>query len=90
MMWNSVKWSNMYLIGVPEEEKRETRTEKIVEEIYTENFSKLMEDIIQESRSSANLKQINYKESNHSYIIVKLLKPIETEKKKKSNREKKC
>lgn len=81
MMWNSVKWSNMYLIGVPEE-KRETRTETIVEEIYTENFSKLMEGIIQESRSSANLKQINYKESNHSYITVKLLEAIETEKRK--------
>ena len=44
--------------------------EKIFEEIYVDNFSKLTEDIlsIYESRISAKFKQDNYKESKpHGY-----------------------
>lgn len=53
-----------YLIGVPEEGKKDNGTETVFEGIYGKRFSKLKEDIlsIHESRSSTNLKQDNYKE----------------------------
>lgn len=91
MKQDSVKWSNVYIIGVPEVKNSEDVVEKIFEEIYVENFSKLMEDIlsIYESRVSAKFKQDNYKESNHMDMTVKFLKLTENEKRKRKKKSKK-
>lgn len=65
MKQDSVKQSNLYIIGIPEDKNNEDGMEKIFEEIYVENFSKLTEDILSicESRISAKFKQDYYKES---------------------------
>ena len=62
---DSVKQSNLYITGIPEDKNNEDGMEKIFEEIYVENFSKLTEDILSicESRISAKFKQDYYKES---------------------------
>ena len=67
--------------------------EKIFEEIYMEKFSKLMEDIlsIYESRSSAKLKQDNYKESKpygYDSQIAKVYWKWKKKKKKKKSEKK--
>ena len=36
-LWDNIKWTNIQIIGVPEEEKRKGY-EKIFEEIIVENF----------------------------------------------------
>ena len=40
-LWDNVKWSNIRIIGVPEEEDQKKDHEKIVEEIFIENFPKI-------------------------------------------------
>ena len=37
-LWDSMKRTNIWIIGVPEEEKKNKGTEKIFEEIIVENF----------------------------------------------------
>ena len=36
--WDNIKCTNIRIIGVPEEEERKNRYEKIFEEIIVENF----------------------------------------------------
>ena len=37
-LWGNIKCKNIRIIGVPEEEEKKKRTEKIFEEITVENF----------------------------------------------------
>ena len=37
-LWNNVKCTNIHIIGVPEDEDREKKTEEIFQEIIAENF----------------------------------------------------
>ena len=37
-LWDNIKRTNIRIIGVPEEDKKKTGTEKISEEIIVENF----------------------------------------------------
>jgi hypothetical protein len=49
-LWDTIKWTKMYITGVPEKGKRE-RDSKLFEEIVT-TFPNLMKDIF--PRSSTN------------------------------------
>lgn len=66
-MWNNVKVTNKYVLGVLAVEDEENEAEKISEEIIAENSYKLVNGINQYSRSSVNTKQDKYKE-NHIYV----------------------
>ena len=37
-LWDNIKCTNILIIGVPEEEERKNRYEKIFEEIIVENY----------------------------------------------------
>ena len=37
-LWDNIKHTNIRIIGVPEEDKKKTGSEKISEEIIVENF----------------------------------------------------
>ena len=37
-LWYNIKCTNIWIIGVPEEEEKKKGTEKIFEEIIVENF----------------------------------------------------
>ena len=37
-LWDNSKHTNIWIIGVPEEEEKKKETEKIFEEIIVENF----------------------------------------------------
>ena len=41
-MWDTIKWVETHILGVPEKECSEKGVEKSFEEIMAENFSKLM------------------------------------------------
>ena len=56
-LWDNVKHSNIWIIGVPEEEDKKKGHEKILEEIIVENFPKMGKDIatqIQENQRVPN------------------------------------
>ena len=53
-LWDNVKGHNIWIIGVPEEDKKKDH-EKILEEIIVENFPKMGKEIVnpvQETRES--------------------------------------
>ena len=56
-LWDKVKWPNIQIIGVPEEEDTEKGHEKIFEEIIVENFPKMGKEIatqVQETQRVPN------------------------------------
>ena len=45
-LWNNIKCTNIPIIGVPEEEEKNKRYEKIFEEIIVENFPNMEKEIV--------------------------------------------
>ena len=45
--WDKIRWTNIRIIGVPEEEERKKGCEKIFEEIIVENFPNMEKEISQ-------------------------------------------
>ena len=45
-LWNNVKCPKIQIIGVPEEEDKKKRHEKILEEIIAENFPNMGKEIV--------------------------------------------
>ena len=43
--WDNIKWTNIRITGVPEEEEKEKGSEKIFEEIIVENFPNMGKEI---------------------------------------------
>ena len=44
-IWDNIKHTNIWIIGVPEEERKKKGYEKIFEEILLENFHKMGKEI---------------------------------------------
>ena len=71
----NMKHSNIWIIGVPEEEDKKKHHEKILEEIIVENFPKMGKEIItqiQETRRVPN--KINPRRNTPRHILIKLTK----------------
>ena len=45
-IWDNIKRTNIWIIGVPEEEENKKRTEKIFKEIIVENFPNMGKEIV--------------------------------------------
>ena len=45
-LWDNIKRTNIWIIGVALEEEKEKRTEKILEEIIVENFPNMGKEIV--------------------------------------------
>ena len=45
-LWDNIKHTNIWIIGVPEEEEKNKGTEKIFEEIIVENFPNMEKEIV--------------------------------------------
>ena len=45
-IWDNIKCTNIWIIGVPEEEEKKKGTEKILEEIIVENFPNMGKEIV--------------------------------------------
>ena len=54
-LWDNIKHTNIWIIGVPEDEEKKKGSEKIFEEIIVENFPNMGKEII---------KSRKHKESN--------------------------
>ena len=48
-LWDNIKCTNIRIIGVPKEEEKKKRTEKIFQEIILENFSNMGKEIATKS-----------------------------------------
>ena len=74
-LWSAIKCTNICIMGVPEGEEKEKRTERIFEEITLKNSPKLMKDMnlhIQEAQQIP--RKVYSKRSTPGQIIIKLSK----------------
>ena len=87
-LWDNIKRTNIWIIGVPEEEKKKG-TEKIFEELIVENFPNMGKEIVNEVPEVQSISfRINPRRNTPRYILIKLSKIKYKEKKLKAAREK--
>ena len=73
-LWDNVKRPNIWIIGVPEEDKKKGH-EKILEEIVVENFPKMGKEIapqVQETQRVLN--RINPRQNTPIHVLIKLMR----------------
>ena len=74
-LWDNIKHTNIRIIGVPEEEEKKKRTEKIFEEIRVENFPNMGKEIVNQVQGAQRVPyRINPRRNMSRQILVKLSK----------------
>ena len=73
-LWDTIKWANLCIIGIPEGKEKEKGIENIFEEIMSKNFPNLKEtDIkIQEAQRAPN--KLNPNRTTPRHVIIKMAK----------------
>ena len=51
-LWDNIKCTNIWIIGVPEEEEKNKGYEKVFEEIIVENFPNMKKEIVNQVQES--------------------------------------
>ena len=88
-LWNSIKCTNIRIIGVPEGEEREKGPKKISEEIIVENFPNMGNEMaIQVQQAQRVPGRLNPRRNMPRYAVIKLTKIKGKEKLLKATREK--
>ena len=73
-LWDNVKRPNIWIIGVPEEDKKKGY-EKILEEITIENFPKLEKEIVTQVQETQRVpNRINPRQNTPKHILIQLTK----------------
>ena len=73
-IWDHIKHTNTWILGVPEEEK-ETGYEKIFEEIIVENFPNMEKEIVNHVQEAQRVPyRINPRINMPRHILIKLTK----------------
>ena len=88
-LWDSIKHTNIQMIGIPEEEEKKKGYEKIFEEIIVENFPNMEKEIINQVRAALRVPyRINPRRNMPRHILIKLTKTKQKERILKATREK--
>ena len=88
-LWDNTKCTNIRIIGVPEEEEKKKGSEKIFEEIVSENFSNMGKEIVSQVWEAQRLPyRINPRRNTPRHILIKLSKIKYKQKILKAAREK--
>ena len=70
----NIKCTSIFIIGVPEGEKREKGLEKILEEIIAEDFPNMGKEIVNQVQEAQSPIQGKPKEEHAEHIVIKLTK----------------
>ena len=74
-LWDNIKWTNIQIIGVPEQEEKNKGYEKIFEEIIIENFPNMEKEIVNQVQEAQRVPyRINPRRSMPRHILIKLAK----------------
>jgi len=88
-LWDNIKCTNIWIIGVPEEEEKKKGYEKIFEEVVVENFPNLEKKIINQVQEVQRVPyRINPRRNTPRHILIKLTKTKHKERILKAAREK--
>ena len=73
-LWDNIECTNIWIIGVPEEEKKKAY-EKIFEEIRVENFPNMEKEIVNQIQEAQRFPyRINPRRNTPRHILIKLTK----------------
>ena len=88
-LWDNIKHTNIWIIVVSEEEKKEKGYERVFEEIGVENFPKKEKEIVNQVQEAQRVPyRINPKRNTPRHILIKLIKTKHKERILKAAREK--
>ena len=86
-LWNSIKHTNIWIIGVPEEEEKKKGTEEIFEDIIVENFPNIGKEIVSQVQEAQRVPyRINPRRNTPRHILIKPSKNKYKEKNIKSRK----
>ena len=63
-LWDNIKWTNIWIIGFPEEEEKKKGHKKIFEEIIVENFPNMEKKIVNQVQEAQSPIQDKLKEKH--------------------------
>ena len=74
-LWDHIKCTNIWIIGIPEEEEKKKGYEKIFEEIIVENFPNVEKEIVNQVQEAQRVPyRINPRRNTPKHILIKLTK----------------
>ena len=74
-LWDNIKYTNIRIIGVPEEEEKKKGYEKIFEEIIVGNFPNMEKQIVNQVQEAQRIPyRINQRRNTPRHILIKLTK----------------
>ena len=74
-LWDNIKHTNIRILGVPEEEEKKKRTEKIFEEIIVEKFPNMGKEIVNQVQEAQRVPyRINPRRNTPRHILILLSK----------------
>ena len=74
-LWDNIKCTNIWIIGVPEEEEKKKGSEKIFEEIIVKNFLNMRKEIVNQIQKVQRVPyRINLRRNMSRHILIKLTK----------------
>ena len=89
-LWDNIKYTNIRIIGVPEEEEKKKEYEKFFEEIIVENFPNMEREIVSQVQEAQRVPyRINPRRNMPRHILIKLTKTKHKERILKASRKKK-
>ena len=87
-LWDNIKHTNIWIIGVSEEEEKKKGYENIFEEIIVENSPNMEKEIVNEDQEAQRVPyRINPRRNTPRYILIKLTETKHKERILKSARE---
>ena len=74
-LWDNIKCTNIWIIGIPEEEEKKKGYEKIFEEIIVENFPNMEKETFNQIQEVQRVPyRINPRRNTPRHILIKLTK----------------
>ena len=88
-LWDHIKHTNIWIIGIPEEQEKKKGYEKFSEEIIVENFTNMEKEIVNQVQEAQKVPyQVNPRRNMPRHILIKLTKTKHKERILKAAREK--
>ena len=86
-LWDNMKYTNIRIVRVPEEEEKKKEHEKIFEEIIVDNFPNMEKEIVNQVQEAQRVPyKINPRRNMPRHILIKLTKTQHKEKNIKSSK----
>ena len=88
-LWDNIKYTNIQIIGVPEEQEKKKGYEKIFGDITVENFHNMEKEIVNQVHEAQKVPyKINPRRNIPRHILIKLTKTKHKERILETAREK--